>query len=299
MLKPEHLAIFIRVAELASFTKAAEGLGLPKASVSGAVQALEAQLRTQLFHRTTRKVQLTQDGQVLYERSRDVLFELDELKGLFQQEAAHISGRLRVDMPYIIGCSVVVPKLPELLKNHPNLQIELSSTDRRVDVIAEGFDCVIRAGHLQDSLLVARSLGALTQVNCVSAGYVERLGIPLQLSDLTQHQLIHYATNLGAKAQGFEYQSAGELIYVDMPGAITVNNSSAYMAACLAGLGIVQTPLVCVQPYLKSGELLEVLPNFRTEPIPLWLIYPNRRNLSRRVRVFIDWLSELVIAYAN
>jgi DNA-binding transcriptional LysR family regulator len=298
VLKPEHLAIFIRVAELASFTKAAEGLALPKASVSGAIQALEAQLHTQLFHRTTRKVQLTQDGQVLYARSLDVLAELDEVMGLFRQEATQITGRLRVDMPHNIGCLVIIPRLPEFLQQHPQLHIELSSTDRLVDVVSEGFDCVLRAGHLQDSLLVARSLGSLRQFNCVSAGYAERFGVPNNLSDLPQHQLVHYVSRFGSKPSGFEFVNQGKLDFIEMPGTITVNNADAYRAACLAGLGIIQVPQVGTKAYLEAGLLVEVLPQHRAEPIPLWLIYPQRRNLSRRMRVFIDWVSELVSEYA-
>lgn len=299
MIRPDNLQIFIRVAELSSFTRAADSLGLPKASVSGAIQQLESQLATQLLHRTTRKVQLTQDGQVFYERGKDLLADMDELESLFQQDSSGLTGRLRVDMPHNLGRNLIIPRLPEFLRQHPQLQVEVSSTDRRVDVIREGFDCVIRAGKLNDSSLIARQLGTLTLINCVSPTYIARYGIPTTLEDLAQHQLIHYVPNLGAKSAGFEYLVDGELKFREMPGIITVNNADAYTAACLAGLGIIQVPIIGARDYLKTGRMIQILEQFSAEPIPVSVIYPNRRNLSRRVRAFIEWISSLAQDYVD
>ena len=299
MIRPDNLQIFIRVAELSSFTRAADSLGLPKASVSGAIQQLESQLATQLLHRTTRKVQLTQDGQVFYERGKDLLADMDELESLFQQDSSGLTGRLRVDMPHNLGRNLIIPRLPEFLRQHPHLQVEVSSTDRRVDVIREGFDCVIRAGKLNDSSLIARQLGTLTLINCVSPTYIARYGIPTTLEDLAQHQLIHYVPNLGAKSAGFEYLVEGELKFREMPGIITVNNADAYTAACLAGLGIIQVPIIGARDYLKTGRMIQILDQFSAEPIPVSVIYPNRRNLSRRVRAFIEWISSLAQDYVD
>ena len=299
MIRPDNLQIFIRVAELSSFTRAADSLGLPKASVSGAIQQLESQLATQLLHRTTRKVQLTQDGQVFYERGKDLLADMDELESLFQQDSSGLTGRLRVDMPHNLGRNLIIPRLPEFLRQHPQLQVEVSSTDRRVDVIREGFDCVIRAGKLNDSSLIARQLGTLTLINCVSPTYIARYGIPTTLEDLAQHQLIHYVPNLGAKSAGFEYLVEGELKFREMPGIITVNNADAYTAACLAGLGIIQVPIIGARDYLKTGRMIQILDQFSAEPIPVSVIYPNRRNLSRRVRAFIEWISSLAQDYVD
>jgi DNA-binding transcriptional LysR family regulator len=299
MIRPDNLQIFARVAELASFTKAADSLGLPKASVSSAIQQLESQLSTQLLHRTTRKVQMTQDGQVFYERCKDMLADMDELEGLFQQDSTGLTGRLRIDMPNKMGRDLIIPNLPAFLQQHPQLALEISSTDRRVDVIREGFDCVIRAGRLNDSSLIARHLGGLTLINCASPEYLARYGTPQSPADLAQHQLVHYVTNLGAKPLGFEYVVQGELQFLEMPGAITVNNADAYTEACLAGLGIIQVPLVGARAYLKSGQMVQILEQYRAEPIPVSVIYPNRRNLSRRARVFIDWVSELIKNYLD
>ena len=295
----DAMQIFVRVAELASFTKAADSLGLPKASISTAVQQLESHLSTRLLHRTTRKVQLTQDGQVYYERCKDLLADMEELEGLFQQGASNLTGRLRVDMPSGMAKNLVIPQLPELLAQHPQLQVEISSTDRRVDVVREGFDCVVRVGKLSDSSLIARPLGKLELLNCASPDYLAHFGIPKTLEDLANHQLVHYVTTLGSKSPGFEYTEKDEEKCIAMAGNITVNNSDAYSAACLAGFGIAQIPRIGAQDYLAQGKLVEVLKDYRAEAMPVSLIYPNRRNLSRRVQVFMDWVSSLMNEYVD
>ncbi|MFZ4285109.1 LysR substrate-binding domain-containing protein [Variovorax sp. HJSM1_2] len=295
----DRMQIFTRVAELASFTQAADALGLPKASVSTAVQQLEAELGTRLLHRTTRKVQPTQDGQVFYERCKDLLADMDELQTMFQQQGTQdLRGRVRIDMSTSMARQAVLPRLPELLALHPRLELEVSSTERRVDLVREGFDCVLRAGPVLDAGLVARPLGLLRMVNVASPGYLAAHGTPLTLADLGSHQMVHYASTLGAKPTGFEYlEGEGEreeARSLPMAGAVTVNNAEAYTAACLAGLGLIQVPVVGAQPLLRSGQLLEVLPDWVAPPMPLNLLYANRRNLSKRVRVVMDWLAAVV-----
>ncbi len=299
MNRLDAMQIFVRVAELASFTKAADSLGLPKASISTSVQQLESLLGTRLLHRTTRRVQLTLDGQIFYERSKDLLADMDDLEGLFQQGASNLTGRLRIDMPSGMAKNRILPRLPELLARHPQLQLEISSTDRRVDVIREGFDCVIRVGKLSDSSLIARPLGKLELLNCVSPAYIALHGKPHTLEDLPRHHLVHYVTTLGAKPAGFEFIHNNEPIFIPMNGNVTVNNSDAYSAACLAGFGIAQIPRIGAQEYIAQGNLIEILPEFRAEPMPVSLLYPNRRNLSRRVQVFMDWVSEQLNDYTD
>ncbi len=293
----EAMQVFVRVAELASFTRAAESLGLPKASVSTSIQQLESLLGTRLLQRTTRRVHMTQDGQVFYERCKDLLADMEELEGLFQQGASNLTGRLRIDMPSGLAKRHLLPRLPEFLAQHPQLHVELSSTDRRVDLVREGFDCVIRVGKLSDSSLIARPLGSLSLVNCASPDYIARYGTPQSLADLAQHQLIHYVSILGSKSAGFEYAANGETHFVAMPGKITVNNSDAYSAACLAGLGIAQIPRIAAQDYLARGQLVEVLPQYCAEAMPVSLLYANRRHLSRRVQAFMDWVSSVMRDY--
>lgn len=291
----DAMQIFLRVADLASFTQAAQSLGLPKASVSAAVQQLETQLGARLLHRTTRRVQLTQDGQAYSERCRDLLADLEELQAMFRPAESGLQGRLRVDVPLGMA-GRLLPRLPEFLQAHPGLEIELSSTDRRVDLVREGFDCVLRVGQLSDSSLVARPLGQMRLINCVGRRYAEVFGLPMTLEDLPRHRLIHYLPQLGGRSPGFEYLDAasGETRFVPMAGALTVNNSQAYAEACLAGLGLIQSPEVSMRPGLASGELIEVLPDFQAAPMPVSLLYPHRRHQPRRVQVFMDWLATLV-----
>ncbi len=294
----EAMQIYVRVAELASFTQAADTLGLPKASVSTAIKQLEAQLATRLLHRTTRSVQMTQDGLIFYERSKDILADMEELQSLFQQGEAEISGRLRVDLPNGIARNIIIPRLPEFLKLHPRLEIELSCTDRRVDVVREGFDCVIRVGNLPDSALIARPLGYLRQINCASPEYLARHGIPKTPEDLAQHKLIHYASNFGGKPVGFEYQvhtpNKVHNKIQEMAGSITVNNSDAYQAACLAGLGIIQAPEIGLSSLIEQGKLVTILDNYLAEAMPISFIYANRRHLPKRTQSFMHWVVEIM-----
>jgi DNA-binding transcriptional LysR family regulator len=290
----ESMQIFVRVAEQASFTRAAESLGLLKATVSVAVQQLESSLGTRLLHRTTRKVQMTLDGQAYYERCRELLSELDNLQAMFQQSGQALRGRLRVDMPSGLARLLVIPRLAEFLKVHPQIEFELSSTDRLVDPVQEGFDCVMRAGAPRDPQLIARLLGHMRFVNCASADYLGRRGIPRTVADLASHDLVHYVTTLGTKSPGFEYPDGGHYRYLPMSGPVVVNNSDAYNAACLAGLGLIQAPELGVREHLARGELVEVLPQYRPEPMPVSLLYAHRRNLPKRVRVFMDWVAEVL-----
>jgi DNA-binding transcriptional LysR family regulator len=291
----ETMQIFSRVAELSSFTQAAERLNLPKASVSTAVQQLENQLGTQLLQRTTRKVQLTQDGQAYYERCKDLLADLDELQGMFQLQGSNaVRGRVRIDMSTGIARHAVIPRLPGLLARHPLLEIELSSTERRVDLIREGFDCVLRAGAVVDPGLVGRTIGHMPMVNCASPTYLARHGTPASPDDLGGHCLVHYVPTLGAKPDGFDFVESGATRTRAMRGSLTVNNADAYLAACVAGLGIIQVPETGVREHIAQGVLQVILAQHLPPPLPLTLLYANRRNLPTRVRVVMDWMADTV-----
>lgn len=299
MDKIHAMQVFVRVAEMQSFTKAAESLGLPKGSLSRQIQALENSLGSRLLHRTTRRVQLTQDGQVYLERCRDVLATLDEMDSLFQHDPATLSGRLRVDMPVSLASNYLIPLLPDFLQHYPGIELELSSSDRRVDVIREGFDCVVRVGVLEDSGLIARELGHLPLINCASPGYLVRFGIPNTLEDLSQHAMVHYSQHLGGQPGGFEYDEGNTTRWIKTGGVITVNSTETYRAACIAGLGIIQVPRAGVLQALKEKKLVEILPQFAARPMPVSLLYPHRHNLARRVRVFIEWLSQALKHYVT
>jgi DNA-binding transcriptional LysR family regulator len=290
----DAMRIFVRVTETGSFTQAADSLGLPRASVSNAIKQLETRLGTRLLHRTTRRVQLTQDGQACLERCKDLLADMEEWETMFVARDEALTGRLRVDLPATLARTTVIPQLPAFLAQHPALQVELSSTDRRVDLVREGFDCVLRAGAIVDSTLIARPLGHMRQINVASPAYLARHGVPETLEDLSRHQLIHYTTTLGTRPTGWEYFDGERYAQWPMEGVLTVNNADAYQAACLAGLGLIQAPESGVRTHLADGTLREVLPKYQAEPLAVTLVYANRRHLPRRVQAFMNWLADLL-----
>ncbi|KPU57325.1 bacterial regulatory helix-turn-helix, lysR family protein [Pseudomonas fluorescens] len=294
MNKLELLRTFVRVSEMSSFTLAGESLGLPRSTVSEHVQALEALLGTRLLQRTTRKVQATQDGLVLYERSKDLLSHMDEIEGLFRQDEASLVGRIRIDLPNILARRVVMPRLPQFMAQHPLLELEISSTDRRVDLLAEGFDCVLRIGAQPDQSVVARHLCDFTMVNCASPAYVQRYGVPERLEDLARHRLVHYVGVLGGRSEGFVYVDKGQVQRMPMAGSVTVNSTDGYEAACLGGFGLIQAPRMGMQQYLQNGDLVEVLPQFNAPSMEASLLYARQRHLPLRVRAFMDWLGEVI-----
>jgi DNA-binding transcriptional LysR family regulator len=289
----EAVRIFAKVAELRSFTRAGEHLGLSKSRVSLRLSALEADLGSRLLQRTTRAVQLTSDGEQFLARARRLLAEADELAGMFQAPSA-LRGQVRVDLPISFARDVIIPRLPELLGAHPQLELLLSTTDRRVDLVREGFDCVMRIGNLPDSGLVEKKLGALRMVNCASPAYLARHGVPRSLGDLDQHLVVHYSLRFGADEPSFEYRDGARVRELPMRSAITVNSADAYRAACLAGLGIIQAPRTGMREALASGVLIEVLPELVSAPMPVALVHGHARNLPRRVRAVMTWLAEVM-----
>ena len=290
----ESYRIFATVAELGSFTRAAERLGLPKTSVSLAIRRLEASLGTQLLHRTTRRVQLTHDGIAFHERCRDLLDNADELHGMFRTEPRDLRGRIRVDMSSTLAAEYVIPRLGEFLERHPQVEIEIGGAERRVDVAGEGYDCVLRTGAILDDTLVARPLGLLRVINCASPAYLRRHGTPRRIEDLANHRLVHFVGAFGQRSPGWEYPVPGGYATLPMPGAVTVNNAAAYTAAAVAGLGLIQIPTLGLHRLIASGQLVEVLADFPAEPMPLTLLYPRRRHQPLRTRMFMDWIAEVL-----
>ncbi len=292
----DTLKIFQRVAELASFSGAARQLGLPNASVSLAIQQLEQMLGTRLLQRTTRRVQLTADGEAFYRRSKELLDDFESLRAMFHAGGQALSGRLRVDMSSAMAREVVLPALPVFLERHPQLEVELSASDRRVDLVAEGFDCVLRTGTLDDSSLVARPIGHLVQINCASPAYLKRYGTPRTLDDLAHHKLVHYRQVLGGRSPGWEWSDGKQTHLLPMAGSVTVNSTETYYAACQAGLGLIQLPLVGARKrkLLDGGRVVEVLPQYRPAPMPINILYASRRHVPARLAGFMDWLHELI-----
>jgi DNA-binding transcriptional LysR family regulator len=292
----EPILIFVTVAEMGSFTQAADSLGIQKGRASTAVRKLEEDVGVRLLHRTTRSVRLTEDGRVFHARARDLLADVDHLHSMFASDRVALRGRLRVDMPSELARTTIVPALPAFMATYPELELEVSSTDRQVDLVQEGFDCVLRLGPLGDETLIARSLGKLRVVNAASPAYLARYGVPRSLGDLKrqEHRTIHFETTLGAKSYGWEYPDGGSYSTLHLPGALHVNSAQTYEAAALAGLGLIQAPLLGIGRYLESGALVEILPELGRRSLAVSLVVAHRRNLSRRVRAFMKWIENVL-----
>ena len=286
--------IFVRVVEGASFTRAADALGMPRSSVSAAMAELESRVGARLLHRTTRKVAPTQDGTAFYERCLRVIDDVEETEGLFRQSGTEPFGKLRVDVPGRIGSLIIAPALPDFLDKYPNIDIDIGVTDRAVNLVEDGTDCVVRVGPLGDSSLIARPIGMLKLINVASPAYLARHGRPNTIAELGSHVSIGYASPSTGRVEPWGWLEGRELRTTPMRSRVTVNSADAYIACCIAGLGLIQIPAYDVRKHIDAGDLVEVMPDHDTAPLPVTLLYPNRKHLSRRVRVFADWLETLL-----
>lgn len=286
--------IFARVVECASFTRAADTLGLPRSSVSAAVILLETRVGARLLHRTTRKVAPTQDGTAFYDRCLRLITDVEEAEDLFRRRGAEPAGRLKIDVPGRIGRLIIAPALPALLARHPLIDIDLGITDRAVNLVEDNVDCVLRVGPLGNSGLVARKIGELALINVASPGYLETHGIPETPDDLADHLAVNYASPSTGRIEDWEWLESGQLRGQAMRGRVTVNSAEAYIACCQAGLGLIQIPAYDVKHQIEAGDLVEVMPHHRAAPMPMTLLYPNRRHLSHRLQIVADWLEALL-----
>ncbi|GEN24264.1 LysR family transcriptional regulator [Halomonas cupida] len=296
MDRTDQLRAFIQVAEMGSFTRAADVLECPRATVSLAIQQLESVLGVRLFHRTTRRVQLTPDGLLLLPRAQALIMDCENLEVMFRERHDAIAGRLSIDVPSRVARRMLAPALPQLLHRHPRLDVVLGSSDRHVDLVAEGIDCALRFGTLSDSSLVVRRLGEAVMVNCASPGYLERVGGLPDLAVLCNghHQLVGYGSSSNGRDQIFDLIENDEPRQISLPSRVQVNNAESYIACCEAGLGIIQVPRFDVEDLLEQSTLIEVLHEWRAPPMPVSVVYPHRRHRTSRIDAFIEWLGELL-----
>lgn len=286
--------IFARVVETASFTRAATTLKISRSTISTAIQELEARVGTQLLVRTTRSVSVTPDGAAFYDHCVRLVADVEEVETLFQQDSVRPQGLLRVDLPGRIGRLIVAPALPNFLERYPDINIELGMTDRAVNLIEDGIDCVLRVGPLQDSGLIGRKVGDLALINVASPTYLERYGSPANPDDLGHHHIIRYASPSSGRVEDWEWVVNGEVCQMPVKGRVTVNSAEASIACCLAGLGIIQIPAFDVKKHLVEGHLQEVMPDWRAESLSMTILYPHRKHLSRRVQAFVEWITPLL-----
>ncbi|HEU4375097.1 MAG TPA: LysR family transcriptional regulator [Telluria sp.] len=291
------MEVFVQVVDAGGFTRAADHLQLPKATVSTMVQALEKTLSVKLLHRTTRQVSVTSDGAAYYERCLRILSDVREAEESLSRNRANPSGRLRVDVATGVANDVIIPALPEFFARYPDISLELGCGDRPVDLIEEGVDCAIRGGALPDSGLIARRIGVLHFITCASPAYLATHGRPLHPNDLRQHRCVNYFASKTGKIYDWEFLRGDEQIEIALPSSLAVNDSTAYISAGLAGLGVMQMASYTVDPHIESGALELLLEDWTSTPLPINVVYPQNRHLSAKVRVFVEWVADLFMSH--
>lgn len=285
---------FVRIAEAGSFGKAADQLNIPRSTASKLIQDLEQMLGTRLVQRTTRRATVTPEGAAYYERALRLLGDLEDMDGEARRARAQPRGKLRVDIGSSLANLALIPALPVFQQRYPDIDLRLGVSDRVADMVGEGIDCVIRGGELAESSLIARKLCELDVVVCAHRSYIARHGMPAHPADLENgHRIISYFSSLTGKPFHLFFERAGDVVEVQPQGNVSVNESTAHLTALVHGLGIGQNFRFQVQPYLASGELVHVLPEWRQARHPLYAMYPQNRHMNAKVRVFIDWAVEV------
>jgi DNA-binding transcriptional LysR family regulator len=284
----DAMRVFSRVVERRSFSLAAEDLGLPRSTVTDAVKGLEARLGVRLLERTTRQVSPTLDGEAYYRRCLSLIADLEDAEGAFG--GARPKGLLRVDVHGTLARHFVMPRLPEFLAEYPDIELYLSEGDRLVDLIREGIDCVLRVGDIKDSDMIARRVAMLDEITCAGPAYIDRFGQPASIDALGGHIMVGFHSSAAGTLLPLEFVVDGAVRELRLPAMVSVNGAESLVAAARLGLGLIQVPRYHVEDDLKRGTLVAVLPDCPPSPSPVSLLYPRHRQLSPRVRVFIDYV---------
>lgn len=285
----EALQLFNRIVELGSFTDAANDLNIPRATASHTIKQLEKRLGARLLERTTRQVTPTLDGRAFYERSRRVLAELEEAESSLSTESSDPYGTLKLDLHGAHATLIILPRIMEFRERYPRIDLVISSGDRLVDLVKEGIDCVVRAGQPRDSSLVVRRLAEMPEIICASPDYLARHGTPRHPAELIDHRGISFFSRGNDYRYPFSVIMDGEVKEFDARGWIAVSEAESYVSAALAGCGLIQVPRFRLEDHLQAGRLVPVLQEWRCPALPVSALYPFHRQLSPRVRVFIDW----------
>lgn len=286
----QEMQVFVRVADRQSFTAAAEDLRIPRATVTNLIKRLELRIGVRLLERTTRQGRLTHDGEAYYHRCVRLLTDLEEAETSFSD--VRPKGLLRVNLQGTLAKHFVMPALRNFLVQYPDITLHLSEDDRLVDLVREGVDCVLRAGSLQDSSMIARRVARMEQVTVASPDYLQCHGEPVDLDDLRSHVAVSYVSSATGRPLGLDFKVGNEVVEIDLCSIVSVTGADLYTGAALCGLGLVQVPRYRIERELAEGRLKIILPGFAPPPMPVTVLYPQSRQLSSRVRVFAQWLGQ-------
>lgn len=286
----QAVRVFAKLAELGSFTKTAEALQLGRPQVSIAIQELETSLGVRLFHRTTRNVRLSTEGELFYEKARDILGKIAEATSMFGRPGSTLRGRLRIDIPSAFAQPIFIERLKEFNTKYPELELVIGVTDRTVDLIAEGVDCVLRIGELPSSSMVARKIGTVVMVTAASPKYINEYGTPHEVDDLKNHKCINFISGSTNRPLSWSFRQDNSDTAVTFDGTVSTNESNSYVNCAAAGFGIIQALGLSLDSMLNSGKLVEVLSDYRPTPKQVSILYPSRTYLAPQVHAFVDWL---------
>jgi DNA-binding transcriptional LysR family regulator len=286
----QEMQVFVRIADRGSFSLAAEDLKIPRATVTNLIKRLELRLGVRLLERTTRQVRMTHDGEAYYHRCIRLLADLEETESSFRDVPP--KGLLRVNLQGTLAKHFVMPALGGFLERYPDITLHLGEDDRLVDLVREGVDCVLRAGALQDSSMIARQVALMEQVTVASPAYLERHGIPGDFDALRSHVAVDYVSSATGRSAGLDFEVGGEIVEIQLCSITSVSSADLYTGAALSGLGLIQVPRYRIVTELAEGRLKIVLPGFPPPPMPVSVLYPQKRQLSARVRVFAQWLGK-------
>ena len=291
--KLQAMQVFARVVETGAMTRAADSLGLPKATATTLIQQLEATLGVKLLNRTTRSVSVTTDGAAYYPRCVAILAQVKETEESLAQRHATPGGRLRVEVPTLMARLVIVPALSSFFARYPDINLQLGCSERRSDLIEEGIDCAVWSGELEESTLIARRVGLLYFGTCASPAYLATHGLPHHPDELSAHRCINHFSPRTGKTFDWVFAKNGERIQSALRGPVALDDENSYVAAAESGLGIAQIPAFVLKEAMERGSLDLVLGDWVPEPVPLNVVYPQNRHLSSKIRVFVDWVAEL------
>lgn len=295
----DTMKTFVRVVETGSFTRAAQTLGISRATVTQLIQQLEARLRLRLLNRTTRKVNVTADGAAYYERIVLLLADLEEIESSLPTAAALPRGQLRIDMPSPFATLILMPALPLFHARYPDIVFEFGASDRMVDVIGENVDCVIRGGDISDQSLVARRLGALPLGVYAAPAYLARAGTPVDPLDLDggAHRIVRFRWRSSASSP-YVMTRGDDAVTIRGQHVLSIDDGNAYLAAGLAGMGVLWLPDYMARSHVANGALLPLFAGWQIAPMAMSLAYPPNRHLSKKLRVFIEWVQQLMAEQA-
>jgi LysR family transcriptional regulator, regulator for bpeEF and oprC len=288
------MKVFVRVVETGSFSRTSERMSIPKATVTVMIQALEKHLQTKLLSRTTRRVMVTTDGALYYERAVRIIADINELDLSLSDALAAPSGRMRVEMAAAFSDSIVIPELKHFHARYPDIKIDLSIGDRTVDYLEEKVDCALRTGTPNDQSLIIRHVADMKFVTCASPDYIAAYGQPKRPEELEDtHQIVGFFRAQTNQNFQFQLRRREEYVEVNPNYAISVSDSRSYLAAGLNGLGVIQAPEYMARDAIKKRKLIPMLKDWQRDPMPLYLVYPPSKHISNKVRIFADWLIKL------